>query len=334
MNSFSLEMLMHLLESSPNGLLIYRDELSGIVESFKKKGHENSRQFLLEGWNGNGDFRHDVLSRETKPIYGVALTLLGGTQPSVLNKMFTEMKQDQNNDGFIQRFQLVAFPNQDIEQGFIDKPLDVSLDDKIKNLLETIIHLDPFRHGALDPRNTPHVTSLSPEAYILFSSYMDANEKEVSKQENGAYRSHLSKFGKLLSGLILILHVVDNLQKKEANTAVQVHIVKMAIKLCDLFKAHAKKLYDTEYSFQAISGFALAKKIVEGKVSDTDSIRKIYHNEWENLQTQTKVELAASFLEKYSWLKVSENKPHSGRSSTVLTFNPLLEDFLSGQWHE
>ena len=109
----------------------------------------------------------------------------------------------------------------------------------------------------------------------------------------------------------------------------------MAIRWCDLFKGHAKKLYDTEYNFEALSGFALAKKISEGKIVDCSPLRAIYRNGWANLKTFQELESAAAFLEKHNWLKIIEEKPVSGRPSRIIKFHSNILEFLSkGKWHE
>ena len=334
-SAFSIEKLMDMLADNPNGLLISRDELSGLFESFKKKGQETTRQFLLEGWNGDSSFNYDILSRPTRPLEKVCITILGGTQPSVINKMLTEMRKDQNDDGFIQRIQLIAYPNQDIVPEFVDKGLDKELQRKIKQLFEEFCNLDGSKYGEKHPDDNSFITKLSPEAYARFSAYMDSNEKEVHRSENGGYKNHIGKFGKLFSGLILIFHVIDNIETKRVVHKAPLHVVDMAILWCELFKAHAKKLYDTEYNFESLSGFALAKKINEGKVEDGSSLRSLHRNGWTNLTSIQEVESACQFLEKHNWLSVAEEKPTSGRPSNKIKFNQNLLSFLGkGKWHE
>lgn len=334
-SAFSLEKLIDMLGDNPNGLLISKDELSGLFESFKKKGQETTRQFLLEAWNGDGSYNYDIFSRPAKPLEKLCITLLGGTQPTVINKMLSEMRQDKNDDGFIQRFQLIAYPNQDIKPGFVDKELASELQDRVIGLIEKISNIESSRFGIKTAHDDTCFTKLKENSYILFSSYMDGIEKEVYQSENGGYKNHINKFGKLFSGLILVFHIIDNIETNRTNHHAPPHVVEMAIRWCDLFKAHAKKLYDTEYNFESLSGFALAKKISAGEIEDSCSIRALHRNGWTNLQTYQEIELAAQFLEKHNWLKIIENKPLTGRPSTVLRFNQNLLEFLNKEkWHE
>jgi len=164
---------------------------------------------------------------------------------------------------------------------------------------------------------------------------MDGIEKEVHRSENNGYKNHINKFGKLFSGLILIFHVIDNIETKRTVHKAPLHVVETAILWCELFKAHAKKLYDTEYNFESISGFALAKKIKEGKIADEDSLRTLYHNGWTNLKSFQEVESACKFLEKHNWLFIVEDKPATGRPSTIIKFNSNLLEFLKNEkWHD
>ena len=334
-NSFSLEKLFELLKENQNGILIPNDEISSLFESFKKKGHESTRPFLLTSWDGDGSFKYDILSRPSVSLDGICLTLLGGTQPSIISKMLNEMRQSHNDDGFIQRFQFIAYPNQDIIPKFVDSGLNPEAHKKLNNLLEEICNLDGSKFGEKYVDCDSYIAQLTPEAYSYFADYMDKIEKEVHASESGGYRNHLNKFGKLLSGLIIHFHVIDGIETKRRVNKVRPHVVEMAIRWCELFKAHAKKLYDTDYNFESISGFALAKKIVEGKIEDGTSLRKIYRNEWQNLKTFQEVESACFFLEKHKWLTLTELKPLTERPTSIILFDPELQTFLSKeQWHE
>jgi hypothetical protein len=49
------EMLGVLLAQNPNGLLLFRDELSGWLASLDRQGREGDRELYLEAWNGTTD---------------------------------------------------------------------------------------------------------------------------------------------------------------------------------------------------------------------------------------------------------------------------------------
>lgn len=327
-NSFSLEKLIDLLGDNKNGILVYRDEINGILESFKKKGQETTRQFLLEGWNGDCVFTYDILSRPTKIVDPNCLTLLGGIQPILVNKILQEMRTNFSDDGFLQRFQLIAFPNEDRTPGFVDKGTDEITQKQMSHLFKSIIDLDPYVFGTKKENSDVSIVKLDSKAYARFASYMDMNDLEVFNSDDNAYKSHISKFGKLLSGLIIIFHVLNNIENKQPRTYATEIEVDMAILWCDLFKEHAKKMYDLNSNVTSVSGICLAKKIIDGSVKNFDSLRTISRKGWKNLNSAKSVEEACFFLEQHNWLKVTENKPSNGRPSSSVEFHKNLLSHL------
>src|SRR5207248_10135555 len=55
-NDTTVEKLGDLLNQNPNGLLLFRDELSGFLRLMARPGHENDRGFYCEAWNGTGAY--------------------------------------------------------------------------------------------------------------------------------------------------------------------------------------------------------------------------------------------------------------------------------------
>ena len=69
-NDSTVEKLGELLNQNPNGLLLFRDELTGWLRTLDREGHENDRAFYLETWNGNPP------SKSIKPSQGRVLAVL------------------------------------------------------------------------------------------------------------------------------------------------------------------------------------------------------------------------------------------------------------------
>ena len=55
-NDGTVEKIGELLNQNPRGLLISRDELSGLLLTLDKPGREGDREFYLESWNGDANF--------------------------------------------------------------------------------------------------------------------------------------------------------------------------------------------------------------------------------------------------------------------------------------
>jgi hypothetical protein len=82
-NDTSIEKMAELLMDNPDGLLLYRDELTGWLQSLDKAGHEAARAFYLEAWNGDGSHEVDRIGRGSLFVKAVCVSILGGIQPAV-----------------------------------------------------------------------------------------------------------------------------------------------------------------------------------------------------------------------------------------------------------
>ena len=67
----------------------------------------------------------------------------------------------------------------------------------------------------------------------------------------------------------------------------------------------------------------LAKKIEAGEVKDGQTIRDIYRNGWQGLNTVERVQFAIDELAKLNWVRI-ETKETGGRPSEVLRLHPDL----------
>jgi Protein of unknown function (DUF3987)/Bifunctional DNA primase/polymerase, N-terminal len=110
-NDATIEKLGELLKDSPAGVAVHRDEIVGLLASWEREGHESDRQFYLEAWNGNASHDVDRIGRGSIHIPNLCITILGGIQPDKL-RAYQEMTEDRlSNDGVLQRFQLLVYPD-------------------------------------------------------------------------------------------------------------------------------------------------------------------------------------------------------------------------------
>jgi hypothetical protein len=103
---------MHeILSHNPGGVLIYRDELMGFLESWEKKGHALDRSFYLEAGNGDKPYTIDRMGREAVRAENICAPILGTTQPDKIMVYLTKALTKLDNDGLLQRFQLLVYPD-------------------------------------------------------------------------------------------------------------------------------------------------------------------------------------------------------------------------------
>ncbi len=111
-NETTIEKCNEVMRDNPRGLLLFRDELVGLLAGWERPGHESDRGYFLEGWNGNQghtDGRigpRDCLCR--KRLY---LALQRHTAPKLQAYLYQCMRGLQN-DGLMQRLQLAVYADE------------------------------------------------------------------------------------------------------------------------------------------------------------------------------------------------------------------------------
>ncbi|MCB1660658.1 MAG: DUF3987 domain-containing protein, partial [Pseudomonadales bacterium] len=110
-NDSTVAKLGELEQQNPNGILVLRDELIGLLSSLDKEGNEGDRAFYLEGFNGTGSYDTDRIGRGHIFIQNHCLSVFGGIQPDKLIAYLEQAYSGLGNDGLLQRFQLLVYPD-------------------------------------------------------------------------------------------------------------------------------------------------------------------------------------------------------------------------------
>ena len=110
-NDSTVEKLGELLRENPAGLLVLRDELVGLIATWEREGREGERAFFLEAWNGNQSFDTDRIGRGHISIPNLCASIFGGIQPDKLTVYLELAAHALANDGMLQRFQVLVYPD-------------------------------------------------------------------------------------------------------------------------------------------------------------------------------------------------------------------------------
>src|SRR2546430_8154797 len=110
-NDGTVEKLGEVLRENPAGALVMRDELVGLIATWEREGREGERAFFLEGWNGNQSFDVDRIGRGRISIPNLCVSIFGGIQPDKLTIYLEQAVNALANDGMLQRFQVLVYPD-------------------------------------------------------------------------------------------------------------------------------------------------------------------------------------------------------------------------------
>lgn len=140
-NDSSIEKIVELLNENPRGLLYFRDELIGLFKRAERVGNEQDRAFLLESWNGNGSHTDDRIGRGTVRTDNLCLSLLGGIQPDKIASYLHGAINDNDNDGFVQRLQLMVYPDPIANWQYKDQQPNEAARERVFKLVQTLAYM-------------------------------------------------------------------------------------------------------------------------------------------------------------------------------------------------
>jgi putative DNA primase/helicase len=321
-NDATVEKLGELLNQNPNGLLLFRDEMMGLLRGMDRDGHEQDRAFLLEAWSGDGRYTFDRIGRGTVEIEAACVSLLGGIQPGPLGDYLAgAIRQGAADDGFIQRLQLVVWPDPPTEWRNVDRWPDKLAKAAATAAFKRLDCLDHAIAGAETEEGELPFLRFDADAQALYDeSRSDLENRLVAGTMHPAMESHLAKYRSLIPSLALICHLVDGGVGSVTEAAMA-----RAAAWGDFLEAHARRLYHSVIHREADAARRLAEKIQNGDLPAPFTLRDVYRPQWTGLDTRAGAQGAVDLLVDHDWLR-EETVRTAGRSSTVYHVNPRVAE--------
>lgn len=321
-NDSTVEKLGELLNENPNGLLVFRDELLGLLCALERDGQEGARQFYLEAWNGNGRFTYDRIGRGTVDIEACCLSVLGSIQPGPLQDYLTSAPED----GLMQRFQLAVWPDMAPDWQDVDRWPNRNAKEQAWRVFEWMDGLTPLALGAVpsDDGGVPCLQFDTP-AQGEFSAWRARLEHRLRTEElPPALEASLAKYRSLIPSLALLTHLADSPE----GGAVSVPALLKACAWGEYLETHARRIYRAQITPAILSAIALAAKIKVRALGDEQgsfALRDVYRPAWSRLATAEQAQAAVNVLLDHDWLR-SEAEPTKGRPRVRYTVNPKVRE--------
>jgi putative DNA primase/helicase len=317
-NDSTVEKLGELLNQNPNGLTVFRDEISGLLEHLDREGQEGARAFYIEAWEGSGRFTYDRIGRGTIEIESTILSLLGGIQPG---KLFGYLRGaihgGVGDDGLIQRFQLAVYPDINANWRNVDRWPDTEAKQEAWAVFQALYTLDPLAVGAESDDQGPFLR-FDKQSQNLFDDWRSELEPRIrSGEEHPALESHLAKYRSLVPTLALLVHLADRI-----NGPVMANATSKALAWARYLETHARRIYGIVTDPAPAAAKALAKRIMDGDVLDGFTQRSVYRNAWAGLDKES-TELAVELLLELGWLQEVET-PTTGRPKVSYRIHPAI----------
>lgn len=308
-NDSTVEKLGELLNQNPHGLLVFRDELTGLLRSLDREGAEGARAFYLEAWNGTGRFIYDRIGRGTIEIEAACVSLLGSIQPGPLaHYLKAVLEGGVGDDGLIQRFQLLVWPDVTVAWKDIDEPPKGDAKAKAYEVFDRLNRLDPAALGADGEEAPGAVPSLrfAPDAQEVFTEWRTQLEHRLRGTDDPpALQAHLAKYRSLVPSLALLIHLADG-----GGNPVGLGALERACAWSEYLESHARRVYSPALSPEVRAARALAAHLGKGALGQAFALRDVYRHQWSDLSSRADAQAAVDLLPELDWL--AETREETG----------------------
>jgi putative DNA primase/helicase len=330
-NDPTVEKLGELLAENPNGILLFRDELTGFLRTLDKQGHEADRAFYLEAWNGTGSYVYDRIGRGTLLIPSVCVSLFGTIQPGPLAR-YVRAAATGDNDGLMNRFQMLLYPDPPAEWVNVDRHPDSEAKSCAYQVFQRLDALSPGDLGAEEEKEQgiPFLR-FAPAAQDFFDGWRTELENRLRSGDDSALmQCHLAKYRSLMPSLALLFHLID-VAGGQATGAVTLRSAEAAAAWCQLLEAHAQRLYQMAFEGDPEPAMRLGDRI-RASLPNPFRARDVVRKGWSGLDSTEEVERALLVLEDRRWVKAQQAPAgaEGGRPTTVWWVNPALRNGRSG----
>lgn len=331
-NDCTVEALQNILSENPRGVLQTRDELAGFFSTLSKDGHEADKPFYLEAYEGglSGGYESDRIARGNVRAPSPCLSIFGTIQPGRIARLVAGAIAGKDGaDGFLQRFQLLVWPDEPGEGRGEDRPPDAEALATVVSIFKLIDAGDRTgAFGAEREDGSPDFLRFSPTAQNLFEDWLEEHFDSVrAAGDSPAFEEYLVKQRKTVPALALIFHALDVAAGLTPAGPISVGALDLAMNWVAFLRVHAEKLYAVELRQAETAAQALANRLVRRRVPDGLTINDIAERDWSGLDSPALLHGALDVLEPLGWIR-REFQVTPGRTRTVVRIHPEFRDVL------
>jgi len=320
-NDSTIEKIGELLNDSPRGMLLFRDELVGLLVNWDREDRQQDRAFYLESWNGYGSFTCDRIGRGTTDTDNLCISILGGIQPAKLTGYLYQAADNLKNDGLIQRFQLLVYPDEPANWKNVDEWPDLNAKNRAFDIFGALAEANFVKWGAElgEGENIPFF-HFDREGQMIFNDWLEDLQRKLKEEDNPVIEEHLTKYRSLMPSLALLFHSID-IADGTAIGQVTERAAIMAAEWCDYLESHSRRIYGLLGDVSTRAAAELAKRLKKGMLPDGFTLRDVYRKGWHLLDRELAREACCELIEA-GWLR--ETISEKGKTKMTYSINPKI----------
>jgi putative DNA primase/helicase len=322
-NDTTYEKLGEILTENPFGVLAFRDEIISLFKTLDRDDNAAARGFYLTAWGGMQSYTFDRIIRGKKYIEAACVSMLGACQPGRFAEYLRRaISGSEGDDGMLQRFGLLVWPDQSAEWREVDRYPDTPKRQAAWDTFQYLDQMTPLQAGAVcDQFQTTPCLKFAPDAQEIFSAWRHGLEHKLrSGTLHPALESHFSKYRKLVPALALINHLASG-----GTSEVSADAVRRAIAYAAYLETHAQRAYASGIAAETDIAKAILARIRKRDLQDGFSARDVYRSQWANLSNREQVQAGLDLLVDYGWLAEREHRAvRGGRLKINYVINPVI----------
>lgn len=314
-NDLTYEKLGEVLSANPDGVLLVRDEIRGLLTSLSQEESAAARSFYLQAWSG-GLYTFDRIGRGTVTIKDARLSIIGAIQPGPICELQRQARRGKADDGMIERF-LVAWPDSPGSWRHVDRLPDSHAKHAVWAAFEMLDNLtaEGLRAGQ-EVGHDGHAYGLpclrfEDDAREAFGDWRHEFERTIRGADNEGLEGALSKFRHHVPALALTLHVLDG-GVGPVNRAATLRALAMA----EYFESHTRRLHSSGQGQIARAGRKILHRALGDCLPELFTARDVYRNQWTGLTDKVEVTDGLDMLVDSGWLTAATVET-GGRLTTV-----------------
>ncbi len=327
-NDITTPKLAQFLSENPIGILQNRDELTGWLKSLEADYDLNARSFILELWKGAISYTQARVGSGEIQIPSGTLSIIGGIQPSKLQRYISEAYSFDNSDGLPQRF-LFAYPDTN-KRG--EKPTQSDYDamqsgfNQVNRICKSIVEFNFNGKVIASNGDMFHGVKFDADAQKTVDEWQADTEAEAEslQVEDEAFSSYLYKMPKSCFAIALIFHCLENINERYFPDEITLETALKAIAYTEVLTTHARRVF----ALGENQVFALAQiligKIKKGDLEQGFTMREVTRKQWSGLKAKDTVQDVIGLLIDYGYLKELPTSGE-GRPTVKYAIHPSLE---------
>ncbi|SDN62224.1 YfjI family protein [Vreelandella arcis] len=312
-NDATVEALGERLNENPNGLLLFRDELSGWLAKMQQQEHASDRAFYLECFNGDGRYTYDRIGRGTIIIESCTLSIIGGIQPSKIAPLVQGVTNGSDDDGLIQRFQLAVWPDPPKQWKWIDRAPSKQAKEQYR---QSFYALHAMTFETADGESPSW--QFSDQAQSEFIKWMQKLHVEARSGDLlPVMESHLLKMPKTVCALALLFVLIEG-----EHGEVGYDSTCRALAWADFLRSHAERLYSAVINSHVTGALLIHKR--RDKLPNPFTVRDVHRKQWSGLTRVEDVKDAIDVLVEHLYIHGLSVPAETGRPKLVFYWHTSI----------